>query len=135
MLPHAFAYFFPLLVWAKWPRQVGDKYANACGCTQPRAWAYFFPYLSVQCGPESMWKAHILFPIHFWAMWPRNLREKYANACGCMQPRLLMLDFPILDFSFFHKCNICSGTSISPRFKHVCLELVWQTLMHFNDNT
>ena len=53
---------FHLLVWAMWPRQVGDKYANARGCMQPPALAYFSPYLSMptrkqqkapeQCSPE-----------------------------------------------------------------------------------
>ena len=100
--PHAWAYFLYIRFWAMWPRTVGGKYANARGCTQPRALAYFF---SLTClghmaqksrgqACQCVWlhaaaRIGILSPYSFWAMWPSQVGEKYANAWGCMQPHAL----------------------------------------------
>ena len=60
---------FPLLFWSKWPRKVGDKYANAWGCMQPHALAYLSSTVLVHMAKQS--------------------RGNYANAWGCTQPRAL----------------------------------------------
>ena len=37
----------------------------------------------------------ILSPYFFWAMWPRQVEEKYVNAWGCMQPHTCGILSPI----------------------------------------
>ena len=77
---------FPLLFWAMWPRQVGEKYANAPGCMQPHALAYFSPWPRkvgekvCQCmGLRAAPHIGILFPLLFWATWPRKSRGTFCQ--------------------------------------------------------
>jgi len=75
---HALAYFPPTFLGNVAQKNKGKGMPIREVASSPQALAYFF------------------FPILVWATWPSTEGEKYANACGCMQPHALADFFPQL---------------------------------------
>ena len=99
---------FPLLLWATWPRQSKGKVCQCMWLHAAPCNGILFTYCYGPHGPDKLGKSmpmHVAacshthwhaFPRLFWAMWPRQIGENYANACGCMQPPMHWHSFPLL---------------------------------------